>query len=247
MQVYFLARALWAAYFGYAVTWNCTGGVFLFIYVAFATGYLRYIPVSIRIGTFALSMSSLAAGVGYAVTEYGDPVENHLSSTYFVAAGIGYFICSFALAAFPKYPDLCMMIFSAYSITVSSTLWEPALSATTMALACIWFMGFLIFVNRLLVYHKAEILICKLRDVYDDIWIRVLDQPNAGRDLSVLNEVVRRISNATEGKVAAQFHLCIHEDKGTDSSPTSQGQDLNALSSINSCMISRLDSDPRCV
>jgi hypothetical protein len=219
----------------------------LFIFVGFATGCMRYIPLSIRIGTFALSISSLAAGAGYAVTEYGDPVENHLSATYFVAAGIGYFICAFALAAFPKYPDFCMMCFSAYSITVSSTLWEPSLSPTTIVLACIWLIGFLIFVNRLLVYHKAEILIRKLRDVYDDIWIRVIDQPNAVRDLSVLNEVVRRISKTTEGKTAAQFNLRVLTDEATGSSLTMQGRNLNESSSINSCMISRLDNEPRCV
>jgi hypothetical protein len=141
----------------------------------------------------------------------GDPVENHLSAIYFISAGVGYFICTVLLSSFPKYPDLFMIIFSVYAIVINFILWDYTLSATTMALTAVALIGSLIFVSRLLAYSKAEKLIRKQRVIYDDIWIKVIDQPDAVQDLSVLNKVVRRISSATEGKTAAQFNLRIHK------------------------------------
>ena len=78
--------------------------------------------LSIRFGTFSLAFSSIISGVGYTVVNIGDPVENHLSAIYFIAAGVGYFICAVLLSSFPKYIDLFMIIFSVYAIVVTFSL-----------------------------------------------------------------------------------------------------------------------------
>lgn len=230
-QVFFLARALWPAYLGYSANWLFMGGVCIYMFFGFVTGSMRYIPLSLNVGVMALSISSVSAGVGYSVLNFGDPVENNLSAHFFLITGVGYFFFTCALSLFPKYPDLLMMFFPMYTMTVNFSLWGVMLSANTVALLCIWAVGFSIFVYRFWVYFKAEKLIRKMRVVYDDVWRKVLIQPNTVRDLCILNDVIGRIRMRTGGKTAAQFNLRVDDGRRrshrtTSSHPSSTMESL---------------------